>query len=98
VGLASQRTRADAPFVRYLGEGKAQACVKEILQQELGTLGYSVSMQLTIHVPDDILEGVKDKLPPRETGVLEAIALDAVLGFLMKLGDSPIANTETTRQ
>jgi hypothetical protein len=55
-------------------------------------------MQLTIQVPDDILESVKDKLPPRETGVLEAIALDAVLGFLMKLGDSGVANAETTRQ
>jgi len=69
-----------------------------ILQQQLGTLGYSASMQLTIHVPDDILEGVKDKLPPRETGMLEAIALDAVLGFLMKLSDSDIANAEIPRQ
>jgi hypothetical protein len=68
-----------------------------ILQQQPGTLGYSASMQLTIHVPDDILERVKDKLPPRETGMLEAIALDAVLGFLMKLGDSGIANGETTK-
>jgi hypothetical protein len=55
-------------------------------------------MQLTIQVPDDILESVKDKLPPRETGVLEAVGLDAVLGFLMKLGDSGIANTKTARQ
>ena len=45
-------------------------------------------MQLTIHVPDDIFESVKHKLPPRESGVLEAVALDAVLGFLMKLQDS----------
>ena len=39
-------------------------------------------MQLTIHVPDNILGSVKDKLAPRETGILEAVALDAVLGFL----------------
>ena len=35
-----------------------------------------------------MLESVKDKLPPREMGVLEAVALDAVLGFLLKLGGS----------
>jgi len=45
-------------------------------------------MQLMIHVPDDIFERVKHKLPPRESGVLEAVALDAVLGFLTKLQDS----------
>lgn len=45
-------------------------------------------MQLTIHIPDDMLEAVKDKLPPPEMGVLEAVALDAVLGFLMKLDGS----------
>ena len=69
-----------------------------ILQQQPGTLSYSAPMQLMIHVPDDLLESVQDKLPPRETGVLEAVALDAVLGFLMKLGDTRIGNPETTSQ
>jgi hypothetical protein len=46
-------------------------------------------MQLTIHVPDDMLEKVKDRLPPREAGVLEAVALDAILGFLLKLEGTP---------
>ena len=50
-------------------------------------------MQLTVHIPDDILESVKLKLPPRESGVLEAVALDAVLGFLIKLEDSPPTNS-----
>ena len=45
-------------------------------------------MQLTIYVPDDILESVKHKLPPPEVGVLEAVAGDAILGFLLKLRDS----------
>jgi hypothetical protein len=51
-------------------------------------------MKLTIQVPDDMLESVKNKLPPPEMGVLEAIALDAVLGFLLKLDEtsSPQAN------
>jgi hypothetical protein len=44
-------------------------------------------MQLTVHVPDDMLEKVKDKLPPPEVGVLEAVALDAILGFLLKLDE-----------
>jgi hypothetical protein len=42
-------------------------------------------MQVIVHVPDDMIEPVKDKLPPPETGVLEAIALDAILGFLSRL-------------
>jgi hypothetical protein len=44
-------------------------------------------MKLEIHVPDDMLEQVKDKLPSRESGLLEAIALDAVLGFLLRLDE-----------
>ena len=45
-------------------------------------------MQLIIHVPDDMIEAVKDKLPPAEEGILEAIAMDAVLGFLLKLDNA----------
>lgn len=52
-------------------------------------------MQITIHVPDDIVEEVKDNLPPLETGVLEAIALDAVLGFIMKLRE-PVQGKENS--
>lgn len=43
-------------------------------------------MQLTIHVPDVMLDSVKDKLPPPAVGILEAVALDALLGFLRKFG------------
>jgi hypothetical protein len=35
-----------------------------------------------------MIEPVKEKLPPLEMGILEAIALDAVLGYLLEL-DSP---------
>ncbi len=42
-------------------------------------------MHLTINIPDEIIEPVKDKLPPPEMGILEAVALDAILGFLLKL-------------
>jgi hypothetical protein len=42
-------------------------------------------MQIIVHIPDEMVEQVKDRLPPPETGVLEAIALDAILGFLSKL-------------
>ena len=51
-------------------------------------------MELKIHVPDDMLEEVKDKLPPPEMGVLEAIALDAVLGFLSRLESSARQQTK----
>ena len=42
-------------------------------------------MQIIVHIPDDLIEKVKDRLPPPEMGVLEAVALDAILGFLEKL-------------
>jgi hypothetical protein len=50
-------------------------------------------MKIVIHVPDDIIESVKDKLPPPETGTLEAVALDAVLGFLDRLSKSMTKET-----
>ena len=40
-------------------------------------------MRITIEVPDGAIEPVKDKMPP--PGVLEAVALDAVLDFILKL-------------
>ena len=40
-------------------------------------------MRLIIEVPDSIVEPVKDKLPPQ--GVLEAVALQAVVDFVIKL-------------
>ncbi len=47
-------------------------------------------MQLIVHVPDFLLEQVKDKLPPPELGMLEAVALDAILAYLHKLKTSPL--------
>jgi hypothetical protein len=46
-------------------------------------------MQLIITIPEEIVARVKDKLPPFQMGVLEAVALDAVLGFLSKLENAP---------
>jgi hypothetical protein len=48
-----------------------------------------VGMQITIHVPDDMLEAVRDRLPPPEMGVLEAVALDAILAYLQRLEVAP---------
>jgi hypothetical protein len=39
-------------------------------------------MQIVIHVPDDFVEPVKEKLASGPTGVLEAVALDAILQYL----------------
>lgn len=44
-------------------------------------------MQLVIQIPDDQIEPVKHKLPPPGTGILEAVALDALLAFLHRLSD-----------
>jgi hypothetical protein len=40
-------------------------------------------MQIMIHVPDDFVEPVKDQLANGSMGMLEAVALDAVLKFLI---------------
>ena len=40
-------------------------------------------MRITIEVPDQVLEQVKDKLPPEK--VLQAIALNAVVDFVLSL-------------
>ena len=42
-------------------------------------------MQITVHIPDDLIEDVRDKLPPPGMGVLEAVCLDAILAFVDKL-------------
>ena len=42
-------------------------------------------MQLTIKIPDEVVGPLKGKLPPPELGILEAVALNAVLDFLMKI-------------
>jgi hypothetical protein len=47
-------------------------------------------MKLTVHIPNEQLEKVKEKLPPPEVGLLEAITLDAILQFLTKLERSPM--------
>ena len=44
-------------------------------------------MQLIVHVPDDMIVKFRDRLPPSQMGLLEAIALDAILGFLDRLDD-----------
>ncbi len=48
-------------------------------------------MQLIVHIPDVMLEKVKDKLPPPQMGMLEAVALDAILAYLHKLKAAPAA-------
>ena len=43
-------------------------------------------MKLTVHVPDDLNDQVREKLRPHiETGILEAVALDAILKFLQNV-------------
>ena len=54
-------------------------------------------MRLTIHVPDDMLENVKEKLSSQPTGVLETIALDAVLDFLITLREADSPSRKTTQ-
>lgn len=49
-------------------------------------VGYPrAAMQLTINVPDFLLDDVRNKLAAQPTGILEAVALDAILGYLDRL-------------
>ena len=55
-------------------------------------------MQVTIQVPDYILEPIKDRLSPELTGILEAVALEAILGRLDLLLDSTKTVAASRRQ
>jgi hypothetical protein len=45
-------------------------------------------MELTIRIPDDVIEPYRHVLPPPEMGLLEAVAVDAILGILERLASS----------
>lgn len=42
-------------------------------------------MDLVIRIPDELIEPIKDKLPPPEMGILEAVALEALMKFFDRL-------------
>ena len=44
-------------------------------------------MKLILDIPDNLIEPVRDKLAAGPTGVLEAVAVDAILGFLASLAE-----------
>jgi len=57
-------------------------------------------MQIIVQVPDNLVEPVKDQLARIPTGVLEAVALDAItryLKLLAKGADSPQGPTTNTQ-
>jgi hypothetical protein len=68
----------------------AYAAELHMLSEMQGELG----MQLIVHIPDDMIEPVRDRLPPPQLGVLEAVALDAVLAFLATLETMPEASKD----
>jgi hypothetical protein len=41
-------------------------------------------MQLTINIPDEVLAEYRNVLPPPEMGILEAVAVDAILAALSR--------------
>lgn len=42
-------------------------------------------MKLIVHVPDSLVEPVKAKLESGPTGVLETVALNAIIDYLQRL-------------
>jgi hypothetical protein len=52
-------------------------------------------VEVTIQVPDYVLEPVKDRLATEPTGILKTIALEAILGYLDLLLDSANVAMET---
>ena len=55
-------------------------------------------MMLTLHIPDDIVKGVEDKLASQPTAILETIALDVVLRFLQTLREYDQSKETGTEQ
>jgi len=45
-------------------------------------------VQIVINIPDEFIEPVTEKLATGPTGILESIALNAILGYLMKLSEN----------
>jgi hypothetical protein len=45
-------------------------------------------MQIVINIPDEFIDPVKEKLATGPTGILESIALDAILGYLTTLSEN----------
>jgi hypothetical protein len=43
------------------------------------------AVQLVLNIPDDFIDPVKEKLAAGSTGILEAVAIDAILKYLMIL-------------
>ena len=39
-------------------------------------------MEITLQVPDRLIDEVRVKIPPLETGILSTVAMKAVLAFL----------------
>jgi len=46
------------------------------------------ALQLTIHIPDEVIEPYRDVLPPPEMGLLEAIMVEVVLSALQRMADA----------
>lgn len=46
---------------------------------------YHRKMQFTIHIPDEVLDEYREAMPPPELGLLEAIAVDAIIASLQRL-------------
>jgi hypothetical protein len=42
-------------------------------------------MQLILNIPDEVIETYRRVLPPPELGLLQAVAVDAILGLLSRL-------------
>lgn len=42
-------------------------------------------MQLTLHIPDDVLDEFQAVMPPPQLGLLEAVAIDAILAALERM-------------
>jgi hypothetical protein len=42
-------------------------------------------MQLIVHIPDELIAKYQHLLPPPSTGLLETVALDAILGLFARM-------------
>jgi hypothetical protein len=54
-------------------------------------------MKLTVHIPDEVIAQYRHVLPPPAMGLLETVALDAILRLLARLAKTEQGKTDAQR-
>ena len=58
---------------------------------------HGCNMQLIVNIPDDLIAQYRHVLPPPAMGLLETVALDAILGLLTRLAEAEQGRPDAPR-